>query len=90
MTFDDLDPKSVLRFGKYKGKTVEYVMKHNLNYIMWAMEQAPNLLKTKPVIKKTNNNTVAATDTESEPVERAHVTMDRIRQQMMRDGTFEF
>jgi hypothetical protein len=89
MTFDDLDPKSVLRFGKYKGKTVEYVMKHNLNYIMWAMEQAPNLLKTKP-IKKTNNNTEAATDTESEPVERAHVTMDRIRLQMMRDGTFEF
>jgi len=52
MTFDDLDPKSVLRFGKYKGKTVEYVIKHNLNYIMWAMEQAPNLLKTKPVVKK--------------------------------------
>lgn len=88
MTFDDLDPKSVFRFGKYKGKTVEYVIKHNLNYIMWAMEQAPNLLKTKPTVKKTNETTT--TQEQNEPEERSYVTMDRIRRQMMQDGTFEF
>ena len=89
MTFDDLDPKSVLRFGKYKGKTIEYVTKHNLNYIMWAMEQAPNLLKTKPATKKPDAS-APQTDTDSDTFERSYVTMDRIRRQMMQDGSFEF
>lgn len=88
MRFDDLDPKSVLKVGKYKGKTIEYVMKYNMNYILWALEQAPNLLKTKPTVKKTNETTT--TQEQTEPEERSYITMDRIRRQMMQDGTFEF
>ena len=30
---------NILTFGKYKGKTIEYVMKRNIGYLRWVMGQ---------------------------------------------------
>ena len=49
---EDLNPNHIFRFGKYRGKTVGYVMEKNPRYIEWAKEHAPNMLRTKPITKK--------------------------------------
>jgi hypothetical protein len=39
-----MDFNSILSFGKYKGKTIEYVYKHDAQYLAWMMEHT-NYLK---------------------------------------------
>lgn len=44
-----MDDNFVLKFGKYVGKTYGWVSKNAPNYITWARDNAPNLLKeSKP------------------------------------------
>lgn len=52
MIFDssELDTKFFIG-GKYKGKTLAYVYARDPNYIYWAMDQAPKLIKSKPITK---------------------------------------
>lgn len=91
MTVNDLDPNSIILHGKYKGHTVRNVMSLNMNYIRWAVTEAPYVFKTikpKPVSLKQ-----AAQQDPVEPdddVVSNHHIMDRIRQQMIDNGTFEF
>jgi hypothetical protein len=91
MTVNELDPKSIILHGKYKGCTVQNIIHKDLKYICWAVANAPYIFKTtKP--KPTTLKEAAQQD----PVEpddeniSNHHTMDRIRQQMIQNGTFEF
>jgi len=38
----------VLRSGKYKGKTLEWVEEFDSNYLDWIKENRPEMLKEKP------------------------------------------
>ena len=49
----------VIRFGKYKGRTVKWVMYNDRRYFAWASENAPDMFKEfkpvgKPPISDTN------------------------------------
>ena len=42
----------VIRFGKYKGRTVKWVMYNDRRYFNWASENAPDMFKDyKPAAK---------------------------------------
>ena len=46
-----VDDNFIFKFGKYSGKTYKYVLETNPQYISWAEENAPNLLKEKKAAK---------------------------------------
>jgi hypothetical protein len=33
------DYEDVMTFGKYKGKTVEWIWEHNLEYLIWLVDE---------------------------------------------------
>lgn len=35
MSMSEIGPNSVISFGKYKGKTAEYVARSNPSYVLW-------------------------------------------------------
>lgn len=48
-----MDAKFVFKFGKYAGKTYEWVEENAASYLEWARVNAPNLLKEpKPKVVK--------------------------------------
>jgi len=93
MTVNDLDPNGIILHGKYKGHTIRNVMSLNMSYIRWAVTEAPYVFKTiKPKPKQVSLKQAAQEDP-VEPDDDAisnHASMDRIRQQMIANGTFEF
>lgn len=44
-----LDEEKIISFGKYKGKTVGWLMKTNPKYFNWAKENVPNMIYSKRV-----------------------------------------
>lgn len=55
----EMDKNFIFKFGKHVGKTYAWVEENHPSYIVWAKENAPNLLKTpkskaepKPEVKK--------------------------------------
>ena len=55
-----MDQDFVIRIGKYKGKTVKWVMYNDRRYFEWAKDNAPDMFKdykpaaTKPKFSDTN------------------------------------
>lgn len=48
----------VIRFGKYKGRTVKWVMYNDRRYFNWAQENAPDMFKDyKPAGKPSSLDT---------------------------------
>jgi hypothetical protein len=45
---EELNLDHIFLFGKYRGKSVQYVYEKNPSYINWCREHAPNMLRTKP------------------------------------------
>ena len=43
--------KDIFLFGKYKGKTIEWIIYNDLNYILWAKEKCSNM-RFSPTINK--------------------------------------
>ena len=55
----------VIRFGKYKGRTVKWVMYNDRRYFEWAKDNAPDMFKDyKPAAAKPN---FSDTNTEGKP-----------------------
>lgn len=44
-----MDKNFVLKGGKYNGKTYGWVLQNFPSYISWCKENAPNMLKERPV-----------------------------------------
>jgi len=51
-----MDKNIILKFGKHKGKTIEYVEKNDPSYIDWALKNAPNLLKNSTPVKEVKSD----------------------------------
>ncbi len=93
MTVNDLDQHSIILHGKYKGCTVLNIMRTDLKYICWAVVNAPYVFKSNKPKPKPISLKQAAQQDPVEPDDDAasnHASMDRIRQQMIQNGTFEF
>jgi hypothetical protein len=84
-----------IRFGKYKGRTVKWVMYNDRRYFNWAQENAPDMFKDyKPTGKPSSSDTQVGgnpkkLDTPEEGDERdswtnPHVFYE-IAQQMLRE-----
>lgn len=55
----------VIRFGKYKGRTVKWVMYNDRRYFEWAKDNAPDMFKDyKPAVAKPK---FSDTNTEGKP-----------------------
>lgn len=86
----------VIKIGKYKGKTVKWVMYNDRRYFEWARVNAPGMFepyqpKPKPPVSDTNSG---GNPTYVEPPEEADETRDtwnnpnvfyQIAQQMLRE-----
>lgn len=59
-----MNPEMVIRFGKYKGKTVKWVMYNDRRYFSWAKQNAPQMFEefkpeTKPKILDTTRGGIS-------------------------------
>ena len=53
-----MDLDMVIRFGKYKGRTVKWVMYNDRRYFEWAKDNAPDMFKDyKPAPKPSSSDT---------------------------------
>ena len=85
----------VIRFGKYKGRTVKWVMYNDRRYFNWAQENAPSMFEDyKPAAKPSSLDTQGEgnpkkLDTPEEGEERDSWTNPhvfyQIAQQMLRE-----
>ena len=55
-----MDGTFELKFGKYAGKTYDWVVENAPSYITWAKVNAPNLLKPPKVVKPVQMTTADA------------------------------
>ena len=86
----------IIRFGKYKGRTVKWVMYNDRRYFNWAQENAPTMFEDyKPAAKPSVSDTkVGGNPTYTEPPEGSDEVRDswtnpsifyQIGQQMLRE-----
>ena len=52
MEYPDLDLKDNMPFGKYKGKTIEYIIDTDVSYMSWIIENVKTFKLTKEALKK--------------------------------------
>lgn len=43
----EINLKKIVKFGKHKGKTVEYIKTYDFSYYNWALQNAPEMFKDK-------------------------------------------
>ena len=65
----------VIRFGKYKGRTVKWVMYNDRRYFEWAKDNAPSMFESyKPTAKPSVSDTKVG---ETQPIQFRRKSLTR-------------